>query len=56
MYAIFYVLMINVLSSIVRCVPRKGFGSAGRDTKYTIYLHLCTQTADPNLFRGTNCN
>ena len=30
----------------VQYVPRKGFGSAVWDTIYTIYLSLCTQTAD----------
>ena len=33
----------------------KWFGSADCDTISTIYLSLCTQKADPNPFRGTNC-
>ena len=37
----------------IQAVSRKGFGSSDCDTIYTIYLSLCTQTADPNLFRGT---
>ena len=35
---------------IVPAVPRKGFGSVDCDTIYTIYLSLCTQSADPNPF------
>ena len=35
-------------------VPRTGFGSADFDV-YTIYLSLCTQSADPNHFRGIRC-
>ena len=31
---------------IILAVPRKGFGSADFDTVYTIYLSLCTQSAD----------
>ena len=44
-----------------QCMPRKGFGefaSAVCDTIYTIYLYLCTNTADPNSpnpFRGIDC-
>ena len=38
-------------------VPRKWFGSVDCDTIYVyalcIYLSLCTQSADPNHFRGT---
>ena len=37
------------------CVRPKGFGSAVCETIYTIYLSLCTQTADPNPFGGTHC-
>ena len=36
-------------------VPRKGVLTAFCDTIYTIYLSVCTQTADPNSFRGTHC-
>ena len=36
-------------------VLRKWFGSANCDTIYTLYLSLCTQTANPNHFRGTHC-
>ena len=34
----------------VQCVPRKVFGSAEFDTKYTIYLSLCTPSTHPNTF------
>ena len=34
----------------VPVVPRKWFGSADCDT-----IYLCTQTADPNSFRGSHC-
>ena len=46
---------IIIIYPYVQCVPRKGFGSADCDTKFTIYLPLCTQSADPNPFRGTHC-
>ena len=39
----------------IQPVPRKAFWSADCDTIYTIYLFLCTQSADPNAFRGTAC-
>ena len=35
-------------------VPQKWLGSAECDIIYTIYLFLCTQSADPNPFRGTD--
>ena len=35
--------------------PRKWFGSADFDTKYSIYLSFWAQTADLNPFRGTHC-
>ena len=34
---------------------QKGFGLADCDTIFTIYIFLCTQSADPNPFRGTRC-
>ena len=37
---------------LLPAVPQKRFGSADCDTIYTIYVSLCTQTADPNPFRG----
>ena len=41
--------------SKVQCGPQKWFGSADCDTINTIYLSLCTYTADPKSFRGTHC-
>ena len=40
----------------VQCLPRKGFGSADCGIVYTIYLSLCTQSADLNPFRVTHCS
>ena len=37
-------------------VTRKWFESADCDPICTIYLSLCTQTADPKPFRGTHCS
>ena len=58
----FYKLFVHVFLVYVhiQSVPRKGFGSARSavsDTKYTINLSLCTQTAVPKFltpFRGTH--
>ena len=53
---------VNIVNKIITnylaqgklpAVPRKWFGSAVCDTLYTIYPSLCTQSADPNHFRGT---
>ena len=42
---------------ILSVVPQEMFGSADCDTiLYTIYLSLCTQSADPSPFRGTHCS
>ena len=43
------------LNTAIPAVPRKGLGSADCDSIYTIYISLCTQTADPIPFRGTHC-
>ena len=51
-----YLFLRNyVISFNVPAVPRKGSGSADCDTIYTIYPSLCTQSANPNPFRGTHC-
>ena len=46
---------LKVVTDEVPAVPRKGFGSADSDIIYTINLSYCTQSADPNPFRGTHC-
>ena len=37
-------------------LPSKAFASADCDTICTIYLSLCTQSADANAFQGTGCS
>ena len=46
-------MVSNLRCTFIQCVPRKGFGSSDCDTIYTIYFSICTQSADPNPFRGT---
>ena len=49
------IILNSITSTDVPAVHRKGFVSADCDTIYTIHLSLCTQSADPNSFRGTAC-
>ena len=47
-----FVCIIKKINTNKLETKTKWFGSADCDT---IYLFLCTKTADPNPFRGTHC-
>ena len=47
-----YLYLLHYLYNYISAVSRKWFGSADCDSICTIYLSLCTHTADPNPIWG----